>query len=95
MVSILVIVILLLLFVAFYLNISFYREKKTYERRLEALQRKVAEISLKGSGQRDLLRLSDELDQNLKASNAVLSHDIFGLTFELLEILSRNKLLRK
>jgi len=78
-----------------YLNIRFYREKKKFKTRIAVLQQIILEISKTRDGQRTQLKLSDEIDSRLKSAKATLSDDIFGLNYELFEILSKNNLLKK
>jgi len=95
MVILLIAIILLLIAAIIYLNIAFYKEKRLFRIRIESLQQIIADITKTQSGQVNRLRLSDALDEKLKADNATLNHDIFGLNFELFDILSKNNLLKK
>jgi predicted Holliday junction resolvase-like endonuclease len=95
MVVMLIAVIVLLVAAIVYLNIEFYREKRSFRIKLEVLQNAIAEISQKQSGQLGQIRLSEELEETLKSANAKLSTHIFGLNYELFELLSKNKLLKK
>lgn len=95
MVVLLIAVIVLLIAAIIYLNITFYKEQKIYRSKLEVLQNIIVEISKTQLGQRNQIQLSEELEQSIKASNALLSRDIFGLHYEMFEILSKNNLLKK
>ena len=87
-------IVLLVAFIVF-LNIRFYKEKNIFKKRIEALQQIIVEISKKQDGQLLQLRLSDEIDDKLKSAKATLSDGIFGLNYEMFEILSKNNLLKK
>ena len=95
MVIFLIAVIASLIAVIVYLNLQFYREKRMFKLKLESMQQIIAEITAKQNGQANQLRLSDALDAKLKADKAALSNDIFGLHFELFDMLSKNNLLKK
>jgi hypothetical protein len=95
MIIILIAVIVLLLLVIVWLNVEFYKEKRDFRVRLAALQQVIAERRIEQTGQLGQIRLSEEMDQTLKANNSVLSHDIFSLNYELFDLLSKNNLLRK
>ena len=95
MVIFLIVVIALLIGIIFYLNLEFYKEKKHFQTKMEMMQQFIIEITQKQSGQNNQVKLSDELNEKLKTSNAVLSHDIFGLNYELFDMLSKNNLLKK
>ena len=91
----LIVVIALLIGIIIYLNFEFYKEKKHFQAKIETMQQFIIEITQKQSGQNNQVKLSDELNEKLKTSNAVLSHDIFGLNYELFDMLSKNNLLKK
>ncbi len=95
MITVLVAVILLLILVIIWLNVSFYKERKLFRSRLAHLQRVIVEVSQKQSGQQEQLLLSDELDEVLKASKSMLSEEIFSLNRDIFELLSKNNLLKK
>lgn len=95
MITVLVAVILLLILVIIWLNVSFYKERKLFRSRLAHLQRVIVEVSQKQSGQQEQLQLSDELDEVLKASKSMLSEEIFSLNRDIFELLSKNNLLKK
>jgi len=85
----------LLLIAMVYLNLQFYKEKKAFKIRIEALQFVISEISKEQSGQLNQLSLSEDMERKLKSAKAILSNDIFRLNYELFEILSKNNLLKK
>lgn len=93
MILILTAIILVLLAIIIYFNIQFYKEKEIFKIKLQILQNSIVEISRKQSGQANQIKLSDELEQSLKNNKAILSNDIFGLNYELFEILSKNNLI--
>jgi len=95
MIIILSATIALLVAIIGYLNLQFYREKRAFRIRIEALQFVISEISKKQSGQIDQIKLSEDMESKLKSAKATLSNDIFGLNYELFEILSKNNLLKK
>lgn len=95
MITVLVAVILLLILVIIWLNVSFYKERELFQSRLAHLQRVIVEVSQKQSGQQEQLQLSDELDEVLNASKSMLSEEIFSLNRDIFELLSKNNLLKK
>ena len=95
MIVFLIAVIVLLIVAIVYLNIAFYKDKRLFKIKLESMHQVIAEITQKQSGQLSKIKLSDELNEKLKASNVVLSNDIFGLNYELFDLLSKNNLLKK
>jgi cbb3-type cytochrome oxidase subunit 3 len=95
MIFILMAIIVLLLCVIVYLNIAFYQQKEIFRMRLQALRKIIVEIDKKQSEQQGQIQLSEELQQTLKESRAILSNDIFDLNYELFDILSKNNLLKK
>ena len=95
MVIILVSVIVLLIAAIIYLNLQFYKEKRIFKIRLETLHQIIVEANAKQAGQSGRLIIADALDEKLKSSRSVLNNDIFGLNFELFDMLSKNNLLKK
>ncbi len=95
MIVFLIAVIVLLTGCIVYLNIQFYNEKKRFKARLESMQAFIAEITRKQSGQLGRIKLSDEFSETVKASNAAIGQDLFALNYELFDLLSKNKLLKK
>lgn len=95
MIVILLTVIFMLSIVIAYLCIDFYRGKKTFQKRIDVLEEIIQEISKKQMIQSNQLKLSDDLNENLKKSKNTLSQDIFKLNYELFDILSKNGLLKK
>lgn len=95
MVIILVSVIVLLIAAIIYLNVQFYKEKRIFKIRLETLHQIIVESRAKQAGQSGRLIIADALDEKLKTSRSVLNNDIFGLNFELFDMLSKNNLLKK
>jgi hypothetical protein len=94
MISTLITIILLLLAVIVYLNISFLKEKKDFERKLATLKEVIVTIAKVQEGKQEQVQLSEELKQSLKARNGILNEAIFGLNFDLFELLSKNNLLK-
>lgn len=90
MVVFLIAVIALLMGVIVYLNIEFYKEKKRFRAKIDAMQAVISEITRKQSGQEGRLQLSDQLNEKLKVSQQTLSRDIFGLNYALFDLLSKN-----
>lgn len=95
MVVVLIVIIALLLVAIVYLNMEIYKEKKVFRHKLAALHNLIVEIRKKQSGQNQQIQLSKELDESLKTSNATLNNAIFGLNYELFDILSKNNGLNK
>lgn len=95
MVLLLILVLLLLMAAVVYLHLEFHREQKVFKKRLEALEQIIGESLKKQGGQLDRIKLSEELNASLKQHNAALSHDLFGLHYELFDMLSKNNLLKK
>ena len=91
MVLFLIAVIVALLGIIVYLNIEFYKEKKRFRAKIEAMQHVIREITNKQLGQQGKLRLSDELNQSLRSSQHTLSQDIFGLNYALFDMLKNNR----
>lgn len=88
-------VIVLLIGIIVYLNVQFYKEKRAFKVKLAAMHEVIAEITRKQSGQLGKIKLSDELNANLKSSNVKIGDALFGLNHELFELLSKNNLLGK
>lgn len=95
MVTFLIGVIAFLIGVIVYLNIAFYREKRRFSVKIETMQHAIAEITRKQSGQDSRVKLSEELNEKLRSSQATLSQDIFGLNYQLFDLLSKNNGLKK
>lgn len=95
MIIILVSVIVLLIAAILYLNVQFYKEKRIFKVKLDTLHQIIIESRAKQAGQSSRLSIADALDEQLKASRTVLNNDIFGLNFELFDLLSKNNLLKK
>lgn len=85
-------IILALIYIVIKLNIQFYKEKKSFKKKIEVLGEIIVQISKNKSVKLNKIRLSSELDEKLKTVNAVLSSDILELNQELFEILSKNNL---
>jgi len=84
--------ILVLIFVVIKLNIQFYREKKSFKKKMEVLGEIIVQISKDKSGKLNKIKLSEELNGKLKTIHTTLGSDIFELNKELFEILAENKL---
>ncbi len=94
MLFILIPVILSLCATVVYLRIYALREKKKFIEKEAVLEEIIVEITQKQQIQSNQIRLSDELNENLKKSRIVLNEDIFKLNYELFDILSKNDLLK-
>ncbi|AWI24568.1 hypothetical protein [Flavobacterium pallidum] len=94
MIFLLISMILLLFFAMIYLAVYSRREKKKFGEKIAALEEIIVQITRKQLAQSGQLRLSDELNENLKKSRIVLNEDIFKLNYELFDILSKNDLLK-
>lgn len=95
MIIFLVSVIVMLIAAIIYLNVQFYREKHLFKIRLESLQQIIVESRAKQVRQSSQLIIADALDEKLKTNRSVLNNDLFGLNFELFDLLSKNNLLKK
>jgi len=95
MIIILLITIVLLSVIIFYLNVNFYRQKKVFRLKIEALQQVIVEISKEQAVQLNQLKISDEFDRHFKARKAVIGRNVFDLNHHLFELLSKNDLLKK
>lgn len=91
MVVFLVAVIVVLIGVIIHLNLEFWKEKKRFRIKIDAMQQVIADITRKQSGQNNRVKLSDELNATLKSSQQILSQDIFGLNYELFDMLKNNR----
>lgn len=89
------VIILLLLLVIVHLNVCFYKEKKDFELKLAALQEVVVVLTKAQAEKQEEIQLSEELNDSIKGRNGILNQAIFGLNFELFDILSKNNLLKK
>jgi len=85
-------IILLLVFFVIKLNVQFYKEKKSFKKKMEILGEIIVQMSKNKSGQLNQIRLSSEFDEKLKTIKSTLRSDIFELNQELFEILSKNNL---
>ena len=95
MIIILLVVIILLSIVFFYLNINFYKQKKIFKVKIEALEQIISEISKERTIQSNQLKISAEFDEKFKAKKEVIGRNIFDLNLHLFDLLSKNDLLRK
>ena len=95
MVIFLITAIMLLLASVIYLNVQFYKEKRMFKVKLESLRQIIVDSNNKRNDHANQLKISDALDEKLKSNWTVLSNHIFGLQFELFDILSKNNLLKK
>jgi hypothetical protein len=94
MIFILISVTLLLCATIIYLGVYSHREKEKFRKKEAALEEIIVQITQKQIIQSGQLRLSDELDENLKKSRIILNDDIFKLNYELFDTLSKNDLLK-
>lgn len=95
MIILLVVTIIVLIGVIIYLNVAFYQEKKVFKVKIQALQRIIAEITAKQSLQQEQLELADQMDQTLKSVKTTLNQNVFGLQYEMFDLLLKNNLLKK
>lgn len=95
MIVLLVITILVLTGVIIYLNVAFYKEKKVFKIRIQTLQSIIADITTKQTLQQGQLELADQMNQTLKSVKTTLNQDVFGLQYEMFDLLSKNNLLKK
>lgn len=95
MTYLLIIIIVLLVGAILFLNIQIYNQKKTFQIKLNELHKIIIENNKKHALQQDQLHLSKELEDRIKIINSTLSTTIFGLNFDLFNILSENDLLKK
>ncbi|OYU81658.1 MAG: hypothetical protein CFE23_04095 [Flavobacterium sp. BFFFF1] len=94
MLFVLIAIILSLFAAIIYLGIDFHREKKLFRKKIAALEEIIVQITRKQMLQSGQLKLSDEMSENLKKTKIVLNEDIFGLNYELFDLLSKNDLLK-
>ena len=90
---ILTIIILVLICFVFKQNIQFYSEKEAFKIKLSVLQDIIVEISKKQLSQQDQIKLSEELEKSLKSNKTKLNGAIFGLNYDLFEIVTNNNLI--
>ncbi len=95
MTYLLIIIIVLLIGTILFLNIQIYNQKKIFQNKLKELHKIIIESNKKHALQKDQIYLSKELEERIKTINATLSNTIFGLNFDLFNILSENDLLKK
>ena len=95
MIIILLVVIILLSIVFFYLNINFYKQKKIFKVKIEALEQIISEISKEHTIQSNQLKISNEFDEYFKGRKAVIGRNVFDLNLYLFDLLSENDLLGK
>lgn len=95
MIVLLVITIIVLIGVIIYLNMAFYKEKKVFKIRIQTLQSIIADITAKQTLQQGQLELAGQMDQTLKSVKTTLNQDVFGLQYEMFDLLSKNNLLKK
>ena len=86
--------ILVLVAIVVRLLMKLRRQKEIFRSNIKSMQDTIVEISRKHIEYQERLQLADELDQTLKSIKANLSTSIFDLNFELIEILSKNNLLK-
>ncbi len=95
MLYLLTIIIILLVGGILFLNIQIYKQKKTFQIKLNELYKIIIESNTKNNLQQDQIILSKQLEDRIKIINSTLSTTIFGLNFDLFNILSENDLLKK
>jgi hypothetical protein len=94
MITLLSLVIGLSLILIVILSKQLIQQKKKFQTRIQILQEVIVEISKKQFGQQEQLQLSEELQQRLKRDKAHLNESIFDFNYELIELLSKNNLLK-
>jgi len=95
MIIILTVTIVLLSVIVFYLNVNFYKQKKMFRLKIEALEQVIVEITNEQVVQLNQLKISDEFDRHFKAQKAVIGRNVYDLNHHLFELLSKNDLLKK
>ncbi len=80
--------------VMLYINQQFSREQKSFEKRMKVLQQSIVELNQKSVLQNHKIQLTDELEKTLQTNKSKLGTMIFNLYDELLELLSKNNLLK-
>ena len=95
MIIILTSIIFTLCLFVIYIYINAFRQEKNFKNRINALEEVIVEINKKQIKQINQLKLSDDLNKNLKISKTILIKDIFNLNYDLFELLSKNNLLKK
>jgi gas vesicle protein len=78
-----------------YLIMDFYKDKKVFESNIKALEEVILQILKKQISQSNQLKLSDNLNENLKKTRSTLNTAISNLNYDLFEILVKNNLLKK
>lgn len=86
--------ILVLVAIVVRLSVKLRQQQKVFQSKIKSMQDTIVEISRKHIEYQEKLQLADELDQSLKSTKANLNTSIFDLNFELMETLSKNKLLK-
>lgn len=74
---------------------DFYKDKKVFESNIKALEEVILQILKKQISQSNQLKLSDNLNENLKKTRSTLNTAISNLNYDLFEILVKNNLLKK
>ena len=78
----------------FYLTKQFRREQKSFEQRIENLQKTIAELNHKATLQNSKIQLTEELEKILLVSKPKLGTMIFDLYYDLFESLSQNNMIK-
>lgn len=86
--------ILVLVTIVVRLLMKLRQQKERFQIKIKSMQETIVEMSRKHIEFKEKLQLEDELDLSLKSINTNLSTLIFDLHFELMEILSKNNLLK-
>ena len=94
MIGLLISIIGLLIALIIYLNFQFFKQKRAFKIKIMALQEVIVEITKTQIGKQEQLQLSEELEKKMKSNRSVLNEAIFGLHYELFDLLSKNKLLK-
>ena len=95
LIILLVVTIIALIAVIIYLNVAFYKEKKDFKVRIQTLQYIISEITTQNTARQGQLELADQMEQTLKSVKTTLNADVFGLQYEMFNLLSKNNLLKK
>ncbi len=86
MILILTSIIVILIIAIVHLCYDFHHQKKTFENRIDVLEDIILTLQEKQSAQRNQLKLSDALSNQLKESNQVLSQTILDVNVDLFSV---------
>lgn len=72
----------------------FKKTQRRHEQKMDVLRQVIVEMARSSSQREEQVRISDELLQQLRSANNVISEDISGLVTEFVSTLQANNLLR-